>query len=72
MKIKKILSQHRRDFSATLVCEHCENEQKLNSGYDDDNYHRNVIPKIKCDVCKKIAPEDNRPLTPKYQAHEVV
>ena len=72
MKIKKIVSQSRRDFSAIMVCEHCDHEQNLTSGYDDDNYHRNVIPKMKCNSCGMVAPEDYRPLTTKHEAHEVV
>ena len=66
MKIKKILSQHRRDFTADLECEHCDHVQKLKTGYDDANYHNNVIPAMKCEACGKSAPEDNRPLAPKY------
>lgn len=58
MKIKEIISQHRRDFSAIMVCEHCESEQKLNSGYDDAFYHQNVIPVMKCESCGKTASED--------------
>ena len=56
MKIQKILSQHRRDFSALMVCEHCGHQETLNSGYDDDHYHKNVIPKMKCEECGEIAP----------------
>jgi len=72
MKIKAILSQYRRDFTATLECEHCGNEDKLTSGYDDDNYHRNVIPTIECSACGKTAPEDYRPFAPKYASDEIV
>lgn len=72
MKIKQIVSQHRRDFTAILECEHCGSEQRLASGYDDDNYHRNVIPRIECGKCGKPAPENYRPLAPKYRADEVV
>ena len=72
MKIKKILSQHRRDFTATLICEHCESEQKLSSGYDDDNYHCNVIPNIKCMKCGKKSPDDYRPQDTKYPAGFVI
>jgi transcription elongation factor Elf1 len=72
MKIKTITSQHRRDFSAILECEHCGHTQELNSGYDDDNYHRNVIPKFKCGECGKPAPENYRPLTTKYDANQIV
>ena len=53
MRIKKILSQHRRDFTAILKCEGCGHEGNLNTGYDDRNYHDNVIPKLKCPKCGK-------------------
>lgn len=66
MKIKKILSQHRRDFTAILICEHCETEAFLKNGYDDFNYHNNVIPAMKCKKCNAIADENYRPLAPKY------
>lgn len=72
MKIKEITSQNRRDFRAILICQHCNSEQELTSGYDDDFYHRNVIPNIKCDECGKKAGDDYRPLGTKYAAHEVV
>ena len=72
MKIKKITSQMRRDFKAILECEHCNKTQNLSSGYDDDYYHENVIPSIKCNSCGKKASDDYRPLKTKYEAHEVV
>lgn len=50
MKIKKIQSQNRRDFEAIYICENCGNEE-YGSGYDDRNFHDNVIPKIKCERC---------------------
>lgn len=66
MRIKKITSQSRRDFIATFVCEHCDHEQRL-VGYDDDNFHRNVVPKLECPECGKQAPPDFSPLTPMHQ-----
>lgn len=72
MKIKTITSQNRRDFSAILECEHCGHEEKLTSGYDDDNYHRNVIPSFDCGSCGKKAPTDYRPLTTKYDASTII
>lgn len=72
MKIKTINSQHRRDFTATLECEHCGNEQELRSGYDDDNYHQNVIPALKCNKCGEKAPENYRPLKTKYESWDVI
>ena len=65
MRIKEITDQHRRDFTAIYECEHCEKTQK-GCGYDDDNFHRNVIPQIKCQSCGKASPESYRPLTTKY------
>ena len=53
MKIKEVLSSNRNDFTATMVCEGCEHEQKLSTGYDDDPYHKFVIPNQKCDACGK-------------------
>lgn len=72
MKIKTILSQHRRDFTATLECEHCGHTEHLGTGYDDDNFHRNVIPAIECGSCGKPAPENYRPLATKHAPHEIV
>ena len=66
MKIKKITSQHRRDFTAILECDHCGHTQTLSGGYDDDYYHQNVIPNIKCKKCDKTGGDDYRPLTTKY------
>lgn len=71
MKIKTIESQHRRDFHAIYVCEHCEHEYK-GKGYDDDNFHRNVIPAMKCPKCGKVAPDTYRALRTKHAPWEVV
>ena len=65
MRIKTMLDQHRRDFTAIYECEHCGDECKK-GGYDDANYHENVIPFMKCKVCGKMADETYRPLTTKY------
>ena len=65
MKIKKIVSQHRRDFTAIYECEHCGHEHEGN-GYDDANFHQNVIPTFVCKECGKKASDDYRPLTTKY------
>jgi len=71
MKIKKIISQHRRDFTAIYECEHCGfTEERY--GYDDDNFHQNVIPNLACGNCGKKSPEDYRPRATKYKAWEVV
>jgi len=65
MKIKKILRQSRRDFTAIYECEHCGDEYE-SGGYDDANFHNNVIPKMECRKCGKVAGDAYRPLTTKY------
>ncbi len=71
MKIKKIVSQHRRDFTAIYECEHCGAE-KQQGGYDDAYYHQNVIPEMTCDECGKTAGDDYRALTTKHPEGAVV
>ena len=71
MKIKKITSQSRRDFYAIYECEHCGHTVE-SSGYDDANFHQNVIPKMKCNRCGLIAGDDYRPLTTKYPQEQVI
>lgn len=71
MKIKTIVNQHRRDFTAIYECEHCGAERE-GRGYDDDFYHQNVIPKMPCSECDKTASDDYRPLAPKYPADTVI
>lgn len=72
MKIKTIEYQHRRDFTAIFVCEHCNAEVRLTDCYDDDNYHVNIIPKMICAKCGKGVSDDYRPLTTKYKSWEVI
>ena len=52
MKIKEMLSQYRRDFRAIYECENC-GHTKEDYGYDDRNFHDNVIPDMKCEKCGK-------------------
>ena len=65
MKIDKILNQNRRDFTAVYVCEHCGHKE-TGRGYDDANFHQNVIPDMACKSCGKKAGNDYRPLLTKY------
>ena len=65
MRIKKIISQHRRDFQAIYECEHC-GHTKQSYGYDDEYFHREVIPNKVCPKCGKKAADDYRPLATKY------
>lgn len=65
MKIKHITNQNRRDFTAIYECEHCGFEH-LGTGYDDANFHQNVIPSITCLECGKSAGENYQPRATKY------
>ena len=72
MIIDKILNQSRRDFTAIYRCEHCD-ETVQKRGYDDDNFHRNVVPNMSCESCGKKADSDTfRPWGTKYPAGQVV
>ncbi len=72
MKIKKIDSQYRRDFYAIYECQHCGHEERK-GGYDDANFHQNVIPKMECEKCGKTASDGNyRPQNTKYPEGMIV
>lgn len=59
-----MISQHRRDFSAIMECEFCGHIETNNYGYDDANYHQNVIPEMKCDKCEKSTFSENGKIEP--------
>ena len=65
MKIKKITFSSRRDFTAIYVCEHCQFEEK-SYGYDDNNFHQNVIPNMVCKKCGKKGLLESPKMEPKY------
>jgi len=71
MKIKRIVSQNRRDFTAIYVCESCGTEVER-GGYDGSYFHNIVIPEMKCGKCGLKALEDYRALTTKYPDGQVV
>ena len=71
MKIEEITSQHRRDFIATFICEHCGDTYE-GVGYDDTNFHNVVLPGRPCQKCGKKAPENYRPFAPLYPDGKVV
>ena len=73
MKIKTIISQHRRDFTAIYVCEHC-GATRRGSGYDDAFFHSTVIPDMVCPAasCGKKSGAEYRPLTTQYpEGHQI-
>lgn len=53
MKIQRIISERRNDFSAIMVCEHCGREAENRTGYHDNYYHTQVIPGMFCPACGK-------------------
>ena len=63
MFIKKKINQHRRDFTAIYECEHC-GATKRRRGYDDMNFHQNVVPKMKCEKCGETADTSTPKTTP--------
>jgi len=65
MRIQKKLTQYRRDFQAIYICDHCGNTEE-SYGYDDANFHENVIPNMKCKICDKKAGESYEPQETKY------
>lgn len=71
MKIKRKIYQNRRDFTAIYECEHCHAEHE-GDGYDDGNFHNNVIPKMVCEKCGQQSTPDYRPLATKYSDDMVV
>jgi hypothetical protein len=50
MRIQKRIDQNRRDFTAIYECEAC-GATKRGYGYDDANFHENVIPNMVCESC---------------------
>lgn len=53
MRIKEIVHQYRRDFWAIYECEGCGHVTEKMRGYDDRNFHDNVIPNMPCPICTK-------------------
>ena len=71
MHIRKIISQHRRDFTAEYKCEHCGHTE-TGSGYDDTNFHQKVVPSFSCVKCGKTADDTFRGLTTKYPDYFII
>ena len=56
---------------AIYVCEHCGAEYK-SYGYDDKNFHENIIPTMQCKECKNTSSDDYEPRTTKYHEWEQI
>lgn len=67
MRIKKIVHQYRRDFTAIYACESCGREHR-GGGYDDAFFHETVIPGMECERCGEKSTADYRPLAAKHPA----
>jgi hypothetical protein len=55
MKIKRIISQKNRSFTAIYICEHCDQE-RTSGGYDDLHFHQHLLPLEPCSHCAKKRP----------------
>ena len=77
MKLLEKLSQYRRDFKGKYECQNCgviKIDDSVDS-YDDDNFHDNVIPSMKCEKCGKSTKDlglPNERMATKYAPYEVV
>ncbi len=72
MKITKMYDQHRRDFWFDAECEHCGHVVKNQGGYDDANFHQNVMPKRECPECGRTSAVVGERPEPRYPAHVVI
>lgn len=60
MKIDKIIFHNQRfDFKAIFKCEHCGHTYEA-WGYDDYNYHYNVVSNVCCSACGLNSNKENQ------------
>lgn len=52
MKLIEKKNQNRRDFNGIYRCENCGEIEEVD-GYDDRNFHDNVMPARECKSCGK-------------------
>jgi hypothetical protein len=53
MKLLKKENQFRRNFDGVYECEGCGHIRTVYRCYDDRNFHDNIMPNKKCDICGK-------------------
>ena len=53
MKLLKKICQSRRDFTGRYECEGCGDISEIEGGYDDANFHKNVMPNRRCKKCNE-------------------
>lgn len=67
MKIEKFTHRNRRDFKALFACDNKGCDHKEESwGYDDMNFHQNVVPQMKCKKCGRTSPKKEAQQQPRY------
>ena len=71
MHIKRVLDQNRRDITAVFACEHCGHEHEK-YGYDDEHFHRKVVPAMECPSCGRKQESPLRPMGTRYPDAQVV
>lgn len=69
MYLKAKTYQSRRDFRGIFACNHCDHEHE-EWGYDDANFHHNVIPDMTCPDCGEKG--GGRVTDPTIPAHVVI
>jgi hypothetical protein len=52
MRIIRVFFRDGNSFEAALQCEFC-GERGITKGTNEEDYRKNVLPKLKCRVCKK-------------------
>ena len=53
MMFAKILSQQKKDFVATIECEHCGSKAVLTTARNDGAYYKHVMAETYCQTCGK-------------------
>jgi len=74
MKLTKKVYQNRRDFTGIFECEGCGHSE-TKSGYDDQYFHAQVTPAMKCPGCGETTQSLGcrvEPVATRYSADQVV
>lgn len=51
MKLIEKRDQFRRDYNGLYECEGCKEQEVIGGCYDDEYFHANVAPRMKCKKC---------------------
>lgn len=77
MKLIEKIAQNRRDFQGKYECQSCGHIEVDNGlrSYDDDYFHDEVIPSMRCEQCGESTFSldlPNERMATRYAPHEVV